>query len=582
MLGAILLLSVSILLKPKPTHPVLVAAGHTIAVLPLRYLERGWRYLLSCHTNGLAAGCASDAVCLDRAYRYRKAVDIADIVSRDAMAHIAARLSPGEQPESVLQLIVFNPLPYARSGVVAVDLALPRVYEAQAAELVAKDDPDVVRQPIEARRSRPCVNSLHDVPRSMPVNRVRFYAYLSGLPGLGYRTYRVNPEAEALPVGETLVTGPTGMANAFLAVNVNADGTVNLTCKDTGRAFYGLNYLRDQGEAGTALRHRPPTYDAVTTSLGAPARISVTTSGPVVAEITAEYALSVPLETLGGSRRSGQRVELSVRAAYRLERESRALNVALTVDNRARDHWLRACFPSDICTDVVHADTHFDVLARPIVASNSGVARAGGVCPLQTFVDLSDDTDGLAVLPRGLHEYEVFDDARRTLALTLLRGCRSSRERTPATQADAGPQCAGVQTFDYAIYPHAGHWADARLLTRTACINAPLRAIQVGRGQGELPLSSSFLTLTNAVLHVTAVKPSDDGTGMVLRLFNATDTLQQTELIFGRPVRQVHQCTMDEESGEALPVTSGGVCISLHIPPRKIVSLRAAFDNEAL
>ena len=63
-----------------------------------------------------------DVVGLDMEYRYRKAVDIGDIVTEDAMAHIAKRLSPAKLPANAVQLVVYNPLPYPREVVTLIDL----------------------------------------------------------------------------------------------------------------------------------------------------------------------------------------------------------------------------------------------------------------------------------------------------------------------------------------------------------------------------------------------------------------------------------------------------------------------------
>lgn len=62
-----------------------------------RYLERGWRYLLSCHSHDANGGCAPDEVCKDMEYRYRKVKDIADIVTDDAMIEIAKNLTSDGQ-----------------------------------------------------------------------------------------------------------------------------------------------------------------------------------------------------------------------------------------------------------------------------------------------------------------------------------------------------------------------------------------------------------------------------------------------------------------------------------------------------
>ncbi len=536
-------------------EPMATLAAACGADIPGAYLERGWRYLLSNHTHDANGGCAPDAVCRDMEYRYRKVVDIGDIVTEDAMAHIAKNLTPGNQSADAMQLIVYNPLPVERDAIVQVDLEIPRVHEAQAARLECADDPHVLRQPISNEKSSSFVDSIWEVPRILESNRVKFYARLNRLPGLGYRTYKIIPESAEVWDNATLITGPNSMENEHIAVAVNGNGTVDITCKRTGKIYRNQNYLRDQGETGNAWKHVPPTFDEVFSSLGSQAVIRVVENGRLVSAIVAEYEFPVPVDYADGTGRNAATISLPIRVEYRLKAGCVALNVKLTVDNRAKDHWLRACFPTDIDTDVSIADSHYDVVTRPIALPDSTgwVERAFGTHPLRTFVDVSDNSNGLALLPQGIFEYEVFDDPARTLALTLIRACRiklAVSEEKQTELPDAGIQCPGEQSFEYAVVAHPGDWREAELQTEATQYCAPVRAAQTGRGKGKLPLAKSVLTLDNRVVQIAAVKPAENGEGTIVRLFNPTGREQSFQLTFGEKLSSVQRCSMAEEDLE--------------------------------
>jgi alpha-mannosidase len=296
-----------------------------------------------------------------------------------------------------------------------------------------------------------------------------------------------------------------------------------------------------------------------------------------VATIEARYEFPVPADYDDGRRRSDQRVPLPVRVEYRLEAGSPALKVTLTVDNRAKDHWLRACMPTGLAAEVSWADSHFDVLARPIAVPDSTgwVERAYGTHPLRTFAGLTDGRDGLAVMPKGLYEYEAIDDQPRTLALTLIRACRiklAVSEEKQTELPDEGIQCPGLRRFEYAIVPHAGDWRAARLLTEAAKAYVPVRAAMTGRGKGDLPAEMSLMTLDNQVLHVTCVKQAEDGDGLIVRLFNPLEEPQPAALTFCRPIERAARCRMDEGGAEPLP--AAGRRIELTLAAKKIVTLR--------
>jgi len=560
-----------------------LAAAHG-AAYPASYLERGWRYLLSNHTHDANGGCAPDAVCLDMEYRYRKAADIADIVAEDAMAHIAVNLSPADLPADAMQLIVYNPLPFERDAVVAVDLEVPRKFSANSVSFESESDPDVPRQPVSFEKSGAFVDSIWDVPTITDSSRVKLHAQFRGLPGLGYRVYRIKPEAAELRTTDTMVTGPNTAENEHLRVQANANGTVDLLCKKTGKSYRGLNYLTDEGECGNAWKHLPPRFDRKYSSLGVAANLAVTESGPLVSTLIADYAFPVPADYGDGTGRSERLVDLPVRIEYRLEKGCPLLKVAVTVDNRAKDHWLRANFPTDLDTEETWADSHFDVLSRPIALPDSTgwVEPARGTHPLRTFVAMADGENGLAVLPKGLYEYEAFEDERRTLALTLLRACRIKlmvSEEKQTELPDTGIQCPGVHRFEYAISVHAGDWKSAGLLARAAEADVPVRAAMTGRGQGRLAHEVSLLAVSSPNLHVTCVKQAEDGRGLIVRAFNPLAEPQEATFTFGQRITEARLCRMDETDLSSLPAS--GYVLRHRFGPKKIRTFRILLGSSS-
>ena len=558
----------------EPLASLAAACG---ADYPKSYLNRGWRYLLSNHTHDANGGCAPDAVCQDMEYRYRKASDIGEIVLEDAMSHVALGLSPDGQAANVMQLVVFNPLPFNRDAIVQVDLEVPSAFNAKFVSLEHPSDHAVPRQAISAEKSGSFVDSIWEVPRILDSTRIKLWAQFRNLPALGYRVYKIQPDPNEPRQPKTLVTGPTSMENQHLAVNVNANGTVNIRCKQTGKTYANLNYLSDQGEVGNAWRHAAPTHDRKYTSLGVAANVAVIEDGPVSSSIAADYKFAVPIDYADGKSRNAQLVDLPVQVIYCLEKDSPRLKVTLVVDNQACDHWLRANFPTGITTDRTWADSHFDVLSRPIAIPDSTgwVEKAEGMHPLRTFVAVSDGTDELALLPKGIYEYEAFDDAPRTLALTLIRACRiklAVSEEKQTELPDAGVQCPGVQRFEYAIGVHAGTWREAKMLQQAADYAAPVRAAMTGRGQGQLPLEMSLLLLDNPNVQVTAVKQAEDGRGLIVRVFNSLEQEQPCTLTFGRKIAAASVCRMDETDTGTL--SAKGNTLSLKVGAKKIQTYR--------
>jgi len=286
----------------------------------------------------------------------------------------------------------------------------------------------------------------------------------------------------------------------------------------------------------------------------------------------------VPQDYADGNSRSCELVTIPVCVDYTLQAGSSILQVKMTLDNTAKDHWLRACSATGLKTDVSVSDAHFDVVERPIPLPDSRgwVERAYGMQPLQTFADVSDGEDGLAVLPKGLFEYEAIDDPERTLALTLIRACRiklAVSEEKMTELPDEGVQCPGKQTFEYALCPHAGDWRAANLSEVSNVWNTPVRAMQIGRGKGDLPLENSLFTLKGQDLNISSVQPLEKG--IQIRLFNVGSKSQIAELTFGQDIQRAALCKMDDSELQEIEIF--GNRTSIPVGAKKIATVHVDF-----
>ena len=77
--------------------------------------------------------------------------------------------------------------------------------------------------------------------------------------------------------------------------------------------------------------------------------------------------------------------------------------------------------------------------------------------PMLRFVDISSRDRSLAIIVGGLPEYELIENDRRTVAITLLRAITNGRaDPDQEVPQMYGSQCQGKYTFRYAVYPHKG------------------------------------------------------------------------------------------------------------------------------
>ena len=170
-------------------------------------------------------------------------------------------------------------------------------------------------------------------------------------------------------------------------------------------------------------------------------------------------------------------------------------------------------------------------------------------------------------MPMGLYEYEVFEDTR--MALTLIRGCRIKQavsEEKITVLDDKGILCLGERSFEYNINFY--HCKKAELTNIAAELYAPIQVAFSGRGKGGLGAENSLLSIDNKNIHISAIKPSEDGKGIVIRIFNPTDDIQTVNLGFGFQFKNLYFTDMNEN-------IKGKAITEIKLNKKKIVTVYA-------
>jgi len=289
----------------------------------------------------------------------------------------------------------------------------------------------------------------------------------------------------------------------------------------------------------------------------------------------------VPREARGSWYRSNDRVSMPITVELTLREDARRLEIRTRVDNPARDHRLLVLFPTGIRTDAADVETAFAVERRNFLPADIGDNSECDYVyqPMQNFLDLSDQTSGFALLNKGMREYAVWDDPARTVSLTLFRTYRvymtANTDLTPEEEAKyPGTNCLGKMEFRYAVYPHAGDWREGNVFHEAYDFKTPIRAIQGPAKRGDLPAHRSFLSVQPAEkILFSALRPSADGQGWILRLCNLEDTPLTARVRFGFPCRSVHKIRMDER-GEAEALTLQRRAATVPMRAAEIVTLR--------
>ncbi len=415
------------------------------------------------------------------------------------------------------------------------------------------------------------------------------------VPGVGYRAYRFARGGFAEPPAVWEDETEARIENEYFIVEADPDdGSLTVTDKATGHVYEGLNGFLDEGDAGDEYNYSPPATDRVVDAPADPPTIA-TYRDAAGQSLVIEMVYDLPVSlTEDRQARSEETVPCRIETEVALWAGVRRIDVTTTIDNQASDHRLRVHFPAGVSVQTSWADGHFCAVERPIelpTDTADWVEQPIGTHPQRAWCDVSDGERGLMIANRGLYEFEAFNDeeGETTLALTLLR-CVGwlSRADMPMRPGHAGPglptpgaQSIGEHTFEYAIIPHAGDWSQAA--GAAYAFAAPLRAVRTGVHGGSLPPVGHLLEVepealtvhTLRALRVSAIKRSEDGQALIVRLYNNSAEAVKGRVRLGVPCRrEVPRVNLNEEPADLPLMADDSGWVLLTARPWEIVTLR--------
>ena len=439
---------------------------------------------------------------------------------------------------------------------------------------------------------------------------------LKDIPSAGYKTFfvRLVDKKDTVPDRPaTMITGINTMENEHLRVTVEPNGTMTITNKQTGKVFERMGYFCDTAEVGDPWQHADVEAKQDFTTINERATVSLIRDGGL--EAAFKISLEWPLpecRTADDKARSRHTKTVRIDSTITLRKGQKWVDVVTEIDNTVEDHYLQVAFPSGITADTAFAQGQFDVLQRSVKLPYSEDFREPPQSeqPMNSFIDITDGKNGLAILNEGMKAYEATDRKQPELRLTLLRSfplriCVTT-EMTDYSQVDKSSQCLGKHTFHYAVMPHQGDWQEANIWNAAEQFNLPVVIGQTAPVKnGTEPTQKSFLEISDDRIAVSAVKRSEDGTGWVVRLFNPTsgqiesrfrlnggqanafqissspvERLQNEMALSGSSRRQwkaVYAVNLEELLEHEVPLDEGGWC-TVTLASKKILTLKFTSD----
>ncbi len=541
-------------------------------------LDKAWHLLLQNHAHDSLGGCGKDSVDEDVRFRYRNINVLTGGLINFMTRNIAGKIDTSGVPINEIVLIVFNPLPRNTSQIVKAEFDLNKAEGIKAFDICDMDGNEIPFQINDQIDHYAEFYHPYEQPHSIFCDRYQISFKAENIPALGYRVYRVMSNKTGKIKSGTMLTGTNSMRNEYLEVEVNPNGSVNINSLETGQKLTNQNIFDDKGDVGDYWYKRKPAKDFTLTTEDCKADISVVEDGDITVAIKADIVWELPAKaTADAKARADETKPLHITTVYRLNKGERFLRIKTTIDNNVEDHVLRTLFPTEIKTDIVSAEVPFDVIERHIPLPDTEGWREpyNPAQPHQNFVDLSDGTNGVAVMNKGLPQYEAVDDPKRTVALTLLRCHRAwSSVRMAIFYDESGTQLKGTHTFEYAVLPHKADWQQANVFTEAEKFNMDFIVAAAGPGKGTLSTEHSFLEIEGKGLVLNALKRGEwEPDSIILRVSNPTNELVEGKIKFAADIKCAQLVNMMEAKTESMLNTTDR-SVAITVGPKKVLTVK--------
>ena len=346
------------------------------------------------------------------------------------------------------------------------------------------------------------------------------------------------------PVPELSVS-ETVLENAFIRVELNAEGDITRVFDKTANREVLAEGAK--GNEFLAFEDRPNAWDAWDVDISYDDKVYY-----------AEPASSVRVIEQGPLRATVEIKRQILHSPYTqrlsLSHNSPRLDITTDIDWRERHTLLKVAFPVDILSPFATHEIQWGNVQRPTHRNTSWDWARFETCA-QKWVDLSESDYGVSLLNDCKYGNDVQGG---TMRLSLLRS-----PTYPDPDADQGRH-----TFTYRLLPHTGPVGDTTIAAAYA-LNDPLLAVKAS-GDAQEPVR--FLSTDRPNVVIETVKHAEDGSGIVVRLYESQRQRGPVTLQAGFELAKVERTNLLEAPRETLQTDGGRV--TFHLKPFEIVTLK--------
>lgn len=598
---------------------------------PQGYLLTGLKWLIKNHPHDSICGCSIDQVHDEMKIRFDWAEQIGEEIYKNSLLYLVDLINT-DTTGNKIPFIVYNPLPWKRKDILHFNVF------SHVKKATKKSPGDFSIVDSNGKIIPYQVKHVNEESRYQTVfSMSHFCSFLEEVPACGYKTFYLIPDqkSEIIDMKDSdMKLENNSIENEFYRVNISSKGNIQVIDKSNNELYENICYFEDIGDWGDEYDFAGPRENQTDLQFSSE-DLNVISIEPFIdgnsqKTIKIEANLNLPSSlTEDRYKRDEYLVSNLITIYISLYESIKRVDFKILLENNSKDHRIRVLFPTKIKTEKVDCDGHFYVLPRII---DIPVVEKWAQNPLPTnhqkdFVSVSDQKGTFAVINKGLPEYEAIknEDGTITLGITLLRCVEwLSRHDLSTRASNAGPdlntpgaQCIGKHIFELSMITHDGasRWIDAKIHQTGKEFNNPLKVVfpsivrssiragdkamikpfgilsyfdnpHVKPIESCIPPELSFIEIDNSKIVLSALKKSEEGNDLIVRVYNISSALEKGTLNFyekfsiieAHIVNLLEQTPQREIKASINDASSNYITITLN--PHVIATLRIKFKKK--
>lgn len=535
-------------------------------------IELIWKEIMKNHAHDSIGCCCSDKVHKEIMNRFLLAEEKVDRLIEFYKRKITDAISC---EKALDKLTIFNLIPYEREEIIRAQI----ITKMKSFEMVNDED---IKLDFQVIHKEEIDAGLIDRQIVHYGNYDPFMIYTiefkDVVPAMGYKTYLIK-ESEFMIEKEYEAVNK--IDNDFYEIEVNENGTLKILDKKMNKTFDNVLLMENGGDEGDEYDFSPLVDEKLIFNTHVKAEYSIK-KNKFNNEIKISYRLDVPknIESRKNNNIDGY-VDFNI--SINVPNDKARIDIVFDIDNQACDHRIRTYIPTNIASKFSVSDNQFGYIKRDVYDEAMDVwekegwdERPDSIYPMLTFVGLSDEEHGVAVLTNSTREFEIAGEKFDTIAITLFRsvGFLGKEEMVRRPGRPSGiklptpdSQLIGNITIDFAIATHEKSTLEANVanmakqyLTPMVTYNKmPYNAMKLNNSEVSTPYSYSLLKQYDENLVLSVIKKAEKEEGLIIRMYNPNEYEESTNILFDRSIKEAVKANLNERKIEKINIEDSSI-----------------------